>query len=49
MILVILASKKTKKNEFQDPDFVTANNKNAIETPTYVNIWGGVSGLSRNL
>ena len=25
--------KKGQKNKFQDPEFVTTNNKNAIETP----------------
>ena len=34
-IFVILASKKAKKNKFQDPEFVTAANKNAIETPFF--------------
>ena len=32
LLLVILDSKKAKKNEFYDPEIVTADNKNAIET-----------------
>ena len=32
-ILVIFASKKAKKNEFYDPEIVSADDKNAIETP----------------
>ena len=34
LILVILASKKAK-NEFYDPEIVTADDKNAIETPFF--------------
>ena len=34
-ILESLAQKKCLKNKFQDPEFVTANNKNAIETPFF--------------
>jgi len=32
-ILVIFASKKAKKTEFYDPEIVSADDKNAIETP----------------
>ena len=32
-ILVIFASKKAKKNEFYDLEIVSADDKNAIETP----------------
>ena len=33
LLLVILDSKKAKKNEFYDPEIVSADDKNAIETP----------------